>query len=154
MSKTAKTIAEEVLTPARVRDLWTANYLPALPFTPQNFDIGTLLPAMLYMARWGQRRGKGAFKDAYGISGNGKAVPPTIENVASGLLAKQPEALVGFDDANARLLLSDLLLTYCLENKGHEEGHDLQVQRVFATHYMASWVDLPDSVAHLRGVPE
>ena len=154
MSKTAKTIAEEVLTPARVRDLWTANYLPALPFTPQNFDIGTLLPAMLYMARWGQRRGKGAFKDAYGISGNGKAVPPTIANVASGLLAKQPEALVGFDDANARLLLSDLLLTYCLENKGHEEGHDLQVQRVFATHYMASWVDLPDSVAHLRGVPE
>ena len=87
MSKTAKTIAEEVLTPARVRDLWTANYLPALPFTPQNFDIGTLLPAMLYMARWGQRRGKGAFKNAYGVSGNGKAVPPTIENVASGLLA-------------------------------------------------------------------
>ena len=66
MSNTPKTIANEVLTPARVRELWTANYLPALPFTPQNFDIGTLLPAMLYMARWGQRRGKGAFKEAFG----------------------------------------------------------------------------------------
>ncbi|OGA48073.1 MAG: hypothetical protein A3F74_14450 [Betaproteobacteria bacterium RIFCSPLOWO2_12_FULL_62_58] len=154
MSKTAKTIADEVLTPARVRELWTANYLPALPFTPQNFDIGTLLPAMLYMARWGQRRGKGAFKEAFGSKINGKAEPPTIKNVASGLLAKQAGAFDGFGDPYAQSLLADLLLTYCLENKGHEEGHDVQVQRVFATHYMASWVDLPDAVAHLRGVPE
>ncbi len=149
MSKTAKTIAEEVLTPARVRELWTANYLPALPFTPQNFDIGTLLPAMLYMARWGQRRGKGAFKEAFGSKINGKAEPPTIENVASGLLAKQAGAFDGFGHSYGQSLLADLLLTYCLENKGHEEGHDVQVQRIFATHYMASWVDLPDSVAHL-----
>lgn len=154
MSKTAKTIADEVLTPARVRELWTANYLPALPFTPQNFDIGTLLPAMLYMARWGQRRGKGAFKEAFGSKSNDKPEPPTIENVASGLLAKQAGAFDGFGDPHAQSLLADLLLTYCLENKGHEEGHDVQVQRVFATHYMASWVDLPDAVAHLRGVPE
>lgn len=154
MSKTAKTITEEVLTPARVRELWTANYLPALPITPQNFDIGTLLPAMLYMARWGQRRGKGAFKEAFGSNTNGKSEPPTIENVVTGLLAKQSDAIVGFGEAGGRALLGDLLLTYCLENKRHEEGHDVQVQRVFATHYMASCVDLPDSIAHLRGVPE
>ncbi|MGH8730050.1 MAG: hypothetical protein ACREV9_18240, partial [Burkholderiales bacterium] len=151
---TPRTITDSVLSPARVRELWTANYLPALPFTPQNFDIGTLLPAMLYMARWGQRRGKGAFKEAFGSKINDKAEPPTIENVASGLLAKQADAFVGFGDPYAQSLLADLLLTYCLENKGHEEGHDVQVQRVFATHYMASWVDLPDAVAHLRGVPE
>jgi len=40
MSKTAKTIVEDVLSPARARELWTANYLPALPFTPQSFEIG------------------------------------------------------------------------------------------------------------------
>ena len=51
MSKTAKTVVEDVLTPARARELWTANYLPALPFTPQSFEIGALLPAMLYMVR-------------------------------------------------------------------------------------------------------
>lgn len=154
MSKTAKTIGEDVLTPARIRELWTGNYLPALPFTPQNFDIGTLLPAMLYMARWGQRRGKGAFKEAFGSKISGKVEPPTIENVVSGLLVRQTGAFVGFGEPHAQALLADLLLTYCLENKGHEEGHDVQVQRVFATHYMASWVDLPDAVAHLRGVPE
>lgn len=151
---TPRTITDSVLSPARVGELWTANFLPALPFTPQNFDIGTLLPAMLYMARWGQRRGKGAFKEAFGSKINDNAEPPTIDNVASGLLAKQSDAFVGFGDPYAQSLLADLLLTYCLENKGHEEGHDIQVQRVFATHYMASWVDLPDSVAHLRGVPE
>jgi hypothetical protein len=154
MSKTAKSIAEEVLTPARVRELWTANYLPALPFTPQNFDIGTLLPAMIYMARWGQRRGKGAFKEVFGNNANGEKAPPTIASVVSVLLGRQADAFDGFGEPHAKSLLADLLLTYCLENKGHEEGHDVQVQRVFATHYMASWVDLPDSVAHLRGVPE
>jgi len=154
MSKTAKNIAEEVLTPARVRELWTGIYLAALPFTPQNFDIGTLLPAMIYMARWGQRRGKGAFKEAFGLKEEGEAAPPTIANVASVLMARQADSFVGFAEPHAKSVLGDLLLTYCLENKGHEEGHDVQVQRVFATHYMASWVDLPDSVAHLRGVPE
>ncbi len=109
---------------------------------------------MLYMARWGQRRGKGAFKEAFGSRTNGRAEPPTIANVATGLLAKQSCAFVGFGEPYGQSLLADLLLTYCLENKGHEEGHDVQVQRVFATHYMASWVDLPDAVAHLRGVPE
>jgi len=109
---------------------------------------------MLYMARYGQRRGKGGFKNAFGSKINDKAEPPTIENVASGLLAKQADAFVGFGDLYAQSLLADLLLTYCLENKGREEGHDVQVQRVFATHYMASWVDLPASVSDLRGVPE
>lgn len=154
MSKTSKNIAEEVLTPARVRSLWTGNYRPALPFSPQYFDIGTLLPAMLYMARWGQRRGRGAFKEAFGPQNNGKAQPPTLSNVASGLLAKQSAAFSGFGSPYAQSMLADLLLTYCLENKGREEGHEIQVQRMFSSHYLTSWVDLPDAIGHLRGVPE
>lgn len=35
--------------------------LSSLPFTPQHFEIGGLLPYMLYMARWGHRRGRGNF---------------------------------------------------------------------------------------------
>jgi hypothetical protein len=46
--------------------LWTVNYFPALPFTPQHFEVGGLLPAMLYMARWGYRRGKGRFIETFG----------------------------------------------------------------------------------------
>lgn len=151
---TAKTIVEDVLTAARSRELWSANYLPALPFTPQGFEIGALLPAVLYMARWGHRRGKGAFRETFGSVKDGKRLPPSTQDVASGLLRKHPDGFVGFSDEAGPAQLADLLLSYCLENKGHEEGHESPVQRIFATHYLSSHVDLPDSVANLRGVPE
>ena len=154
MSKTAKTIVEDVLTRVRARELWTAKYLPALPFTPQAFEIGALLPAMLYMARWGHRHGKGAFRETFGVVKDGKPQPPTTADVARGLLQKHPQGFVGFEDEIGLAQLADLLLSYCLENKAHEEGHQVQVQRIFATHYLSSHVDLPESVVHLRGVPE
>lgn len=154
MSKTVKTIVEDVLNPARARELWTANYLHALPFTPQGFEIGALLPAMLYMARWGHRRGKGAFRETFGPVKDGKSQPPSTRDVAAGLLRKHPLSFVGFEDEAGLAQLADLLLSYCLENKNHEEGHEAPVQRTFATHYLSSHVDLPDTAAHLRGVPE
>jgi hypothetical protein len=52
-TRPAKKIVEDALGPARTRALWTANYYPALPFTPQSFEVGVLLPAMLFMARFG-----------------------------------------------------------------------------------------------------
>ncbi|HOG04182.1 MAG TPA: hypothetical protein PLL14_09380 [Accumulibacter sp.] len=151
----AKTIVENVLTPARARDLWTVNYFPALPFTPQHFEVGGLLPAMLYMARWGYRRGKGRFIETFGPKdAQSKARPPRLIDVIQGLLTRAGDAFYGFDGQNGPAMLADLLLTYCLENKSHELGHQEVVQRVFPTHYLASWVDLPETVAHLRGVPE
>ena len=151
----AKTIVEGVLTPARTKALWSANYFPALPFTPQVFEIGGLLPSMLYMARWGQRRGKGHFAETFGRKDEKhKIQAPSLDEVAAGLLTKVSLDFDGFSDESGRALLSDLLLTYCLENKDHALGHVEQVQRVFPTHYMASWIDLPKDIANLRGVPE
>lgn len=150
-----KTIVEDVLTTARAKDLWTANYFTALPFTPQGYEVGSLLPAMLYMARWGHRRGKGNFIEAFGRpDAQGKTQPPRLVDVASGLLARTGSDFDGFAAEHGPSMLADLLLTYCLENKEHELGHEEVVQRVFPTHYLASWVDLPEKVAHLRGVPE
>jgi len=150
-----RTIVENVLTPARAKALWTANYFPALPCTPQDFQVGSLLPAMLYMARWGQRRGKGHFIEVFGQRGaQGRVQPPRLVDVASGLLTHAGGDFDGFADDHGPALLADLLLTYCLENRQHELGHYEVVQRVFPTHYLASWVDLPETVAHLRGVPE
>jgi hypothetical protein len=151
----AKTIVENVLTRARARDLWTVNYLPALPLTPTHFEAGALLPAMLYMARWGQRRGKGHFIETFGQpDAQGKVQPPRLVDVAEGLLTRAGGDFDGFADDHGPAMLADLLLSYCLENKQHELGHHEVVQRVFPTHYLASWVDLPETVAHLRGVPE
>ncbi len=152
---TPKEIVESVLTPVRAKDLWTANYFTALPFTPQHFEIGSLLPAMLYMARWGHRRGKGHFIESFGpLDAKGKAQPPRLSDVASGLLTRAGGDFDGFAGNHGKEMLADLLLTYCLENKEHELGHEEVVQRAFLTHYFASWLDLPDTVAHLRGVPE
>lgn len=150
-----KTIVENVLTPARARDLWTVNYSPALPFTPTHFEAGALLPAMLYMARWGYRRGKGRFMETFGLAdARGRAQPPRLVDVAAGLLARAGGKFYGFDGERGQAILADLLLSYCLENKSYELGHQAVVQRVFPTHYLASWVDLPEVVANLRGVPE
>ncbi len=151
----AKTIVENVLTPARAKELWSTNYFTALPFTPQDFQVGSLLPAMLYMARWGYRRGRGYFVETFGRPDvQGKALPPRLVDVASGLLTRAGDDFDGFTVGHGPVMLADLLLTYCLENKGHELGHLEQVQRVFPTHYFASWVDLPKGVDYLRGVPE
>jgi hypothetical protein len=154
MTRTVKTIVEETLGFQRAKTLWTANYYPALPITPNSFDVGAVLPAILYMMRWGYRRGKGKFIATFGRLADGKTQSPTISDVATGLLIRADSALDKFNDETGQAVLGDLLLTWCLENRKHAEGHTEQVQRIYATHYMASWVDLPDTVGHLRGVPE
>ena len=76
----------------------------------------------------------------------------TIESVA-GRLATSPE-FDGFDGTVEHAILGDLLLGFSLENIRHDLGRDKQLQRVAPAHYMASWIDLPESAAHLRYVPE
>ena len=64
-SKSAKEILESVLTPATVKEIWSINYADAFPFTLQDFSVGALLPAMLYMFRRAHRRGKGSFFETF-----------------------------------------------------------------------------------------
>lgn len=154
MPRTVKTIVEEIFGFPRANALWTANYYPAFPAQPQVYDIGALLPAMLYMARWGHRRGKGNFVASFGPVQDGKPQPPTIDDVTAGVLARADSCMEGFDSQVGQAALGDLLLAWCLENKRHAEGHKEQVQRIYPTHYLASWVDLPANITHLRGVPE
>lgn len=154
MARTVKTIVEEVLGFQRANKLWTATYHPAFPFLLAGYDIGAFLPGMLYMARWGHRRGKGKFVFTFGPEVDGKAQSPCIVDVVSGLLSRPDRVFDGFDTGSGQAVLGDLLLAWCLENKNHAEGHKEQVQRIFPTHYLASWVDLPISLSHLRGAPE
>ena len=155
MTKTVKTIVEEALGGIqRVRGLWTANYYPALPIAPQVFEIGGLLPVMLYMARFGHRRGRGEFVKTFGKQRDGTTTAPTVSMVADRLRSRPDSYLDGFDDGMGGTVLGDLLLAWCLENRKHAEGYSEQVQRIYPTHYLASWVDLPAKVADLRGVPE
>ncbi|MGA9767212.1 MAG: hypothetical protein WBQ49_21425 [Rhodomicrobium sp.] len=148
MASEARNIVESVLGADTTARIWTSNYLPVLPFTPQGFSVGAVLPMLLYLFRWGHRRGKGKFEETF-RSERGK---PTVRSVAE-ILAKDSR-FSGFENESGKAILGDLLLTGVLENARHSEGHDEQVQRCYAAHYFASWIDLPKTAANLRGVPE
>lgn len=140
----------EAVAPHRFKALWSGLYFPALPITPQDFALDAILPTMLYLARWGHRRGVGTFGSTFAP---GQKKGPSVAQVAAHLGADHA-ATAGFDDPRGREALADLLLTWCLENRSSREGRTEPVQRAFPTHYFASWIDLPQEATDQRGVPE
>ena len=155
MPNDARTIVREVLPRRMADDIWSARYDRALPISFNAFELSAVLPAVLYMFRFGQRRGRGEFLKTFapdGGSARDRKRAVTVERVAE-KLASRPD-LDGFDGDLGTAILGDLLLCFGLENIKHDLGRDKQVQRVAPAHFMASWVDLPESVTHLRYVPE
>lgn len=147
---------EDVLGAAITRELWTRNYEKALPLSLLDVDLSAVLPAVFYSFRFGVRRGRGKFLEVFGgesPSLKERRAGATIEKVAA-KLAERTEWFCGFEGDAERAILGDLLLAFCLENKQRALGRREQVQRILPTHTMASWVDLPERVAHLRYVPE
>ena len=153
--RVTRAIVDDVFGRGMTRDIWTGNYLTVLPISVQDFDLAGVLPAVLYMFRFGHRRGKGRFFETFGgDSGTlrDRRRAATIERVADTL--SRTARLEGFRGETEQAILGDLLLCFCLENAKRALGRRQQIQRVLPAHYMASWIDLPDSVAHLRYVPE
>ena len=155
MANSARAIVQAVLPRRMADDIWSAQYDKVLPITFSEFALSAVLPAVFYMFRFGQRRGRGKFLDTYG-PGSGtireRRRATTIESVAERLAAST--GFHGFDGTVEHAILGDLLLGFSLENIRHDLGRDKQLQRVAPAHYMASWIDLPESAAHLRYVPE
>ena len=151
----ARGIVEDVLTPAMAREIWASSYDKALPLTVGGFDLPAILPAVFYMFRYGQRRGRGTFLKTFGSTEGTprqRKQAATIKRIADTLAEK--DTFTGFEGEVEQAILGDLLLCFCLENVKHALGRQEQVQRVAPAHYLASWVDLPDKVTDLRHVPE
>ena len=148
-------IVENALSLDFIKAIWTGSYDKVLPVTIAGFDISAILPVVLYMFRFGHRRGAGDFLSTYGPA-SGTLAQNRRETTADRIAAKLAETdeLTGFDREVERTVLGDLMLCFCLENVRHRLGRDQPVQRVAATHYFASWIDLPYSVTNLRYVPE
>ena len=155
MAHADREIVENALSPDLVNEIWTGSYDKVLPVTILGFEISAILPAVLYMFRFGHRRGAGDFLSTYGPA-SGTPAQKRRQTTADRIATKLAETdeLAGFDGEVEKAVLGDLLLCFCLENVRHRLGRDQQVQRVLPTHYMASWVDLPWQVANLRYVPE
>ncbi len=155
MANNARAIVRQVLPPKMADEIWSARYDKALPISLDDFEISAVLPAVFYMFRFGWRRGKGNFFETFAPESHNireRRRAATVEQVAQKLATR--EDVDNFHDDVERAILGDLLLGFSLENIRHELGRDKQVQRVAPTHYMASWIDLPERVAHLRFVPE
>lgn len=155
MNDSIRKIVEDVLSSHMTREVWSGNFYKALPVSLQSFELSEILPAVFYMFRFGERKGKGKFLETFGSDAgtpSQRRRSATIERIADRLAAA--DEMNGFDGEVEKAILGDLLLCFCLENIRHVLGRDKQVQRVAPTHYMASWVDLPQSVTPLRFVPE
>ena len=154
---TPKEVVKKALGPRMTNEIWSANYRKVLPISVLDFDLSAVLPAVFYMFRFGHRRGRGRFVDTFGPSKGTKEQRrngTTAHTVASTLATPVEDRLVGFDSDVEKAILADLLLCYCLENRGYELGRAKPVQRVAPAHYLAAWVDLPDKLVNLRHVPE
>jgi hypothetical protein len=154
-STAVRAIIDDVFGRGMTRDIWAVSYDKVLPVQVQDLDLTGVLPAVFYMFRFGHRRGKGRFIDTF--SGDASTAKErrrhaTAERVAA-KLAEEP-SFEGFEGKTEQAILGDLLLSFCVENSKRALGRNQQIQRVLPTHYMASWVDLPERVAHLRYVPE
>lgn len=161
-AKLPKEVLEEVYGRAAMSEIWAVNYPELIPFTLQSFEVGSVLPAAMYMFRRGFRRGAGNFYTTFAPTDtevvtrrrmSNKKPEPSATSVAR-VLAANAEQFPGFEDTSAQQVLADLLLCQCLENQHHESGRNLPLIRAFPTHYMASHIDLPQKVVHLRDVPE
>ena len=155
MADNARALVDDILGRKMTREIWSGNYDRVLPVSVQEFALSSILPAVFYMFRFGQRRGIGNFLKTFGDkSGSPSQIrrSANIERIAKRL--SHTEGLDGFNSEPEKAILGDLLLCFCLENVKHGLGRDQQIQRVAPAHYMASWIDLPQSVANLRYVPE
>lgn len=155
MPNSARDIFRNVLPRNMADEIWSARYDKVLPISSNAFDLSAVLPAVLYMFRFGQRRGRGKFLDKF-VPEDGtrpqRRRKATVDRVATSLASTTD--LRGFDGVAERAVLGDLLLCFGLENAKRDLGRDKQIQRVAPAHYLASWVDLPESVTALRYVPE
>ena len=126
----------------------TGDYRPAVPFSIQDVDITATLPAIFYLSRYVQRRGKGRLAEVFG----GGDKESSVASVAS-QLAQTPH-FRGFEDETTRHILGDLLMGFCLENRSRSEDKQEPLRRALPTHYFAGWLDLPERSVNLRYVPE
>ncbi len=155
MPGSARDIVRNVLPKQMADAIWSAQYDKALPISVNDFQLSAILPAVLYMFRFGDRRGRGQFLATFAPTAGTPAErrrAATVERVADRLASDSK--FRGFNDRTEKAILGDLLLCYCLENSRNDLGRDKQIQRVAPAHYMSSWIDLPESAAHLRFVPE
>ena len=66
MADNARALVDDILGRKMTREVWSGNYDKVLPVSVQGFELSSILPAIFYMFRFGQRRGIGNFLKTFG----------------------------------------------------------------------------------------
>ena len=69
MATNARAIVQEVLPRRMANEIWSARYDKVLPISFNDFELSAVLPAVFYMFRFGQRRGRGKFLNTFAPNG-------------------------------------------------------------------------------------
>lgn len=144
-SSNYRQVMEDVFGVAMVKQLWTAMYTPAIPAMFGSFPIGGVIPAIMYLARWGHRRGNGRFFETYQCQERTRV---TAADVVGKL--RDAEQIV-VDGPAGEAILADLLIGHCFATKNGEAKRDTPILRAYPVHYLSSWLTIDET---LRNVPE
>ena len=142
-----KAVLASVLPSVEMDALWVTGYMPAFAISFRRVDLGSILPALLYMFRRGVRRGAGKFHTTY----RGASGAVTVLDIVNALLA---DGAMVHAAQPAYALLADYLLCTSFENKNHALSRSAPVIRAYANHYLSAWIDLPRNSIDLRLTPE
>lgn len=154
-SKALRETLRQALGPAVERKVWSSNVESLLPLTFNDVDLEAVMPAVLYMLRWGARRGTGRFVTTFART-NDESGSITALDIADKLLETTNSFSLdpAVTHATQQTIIANLVSGLCFDNRKSKLGVDQPIQRVYPVHYLASKFDLPDRVANLRGVPE
>src|SRR5580658_1576001 len=123
---TYRRTVEDVLGRDMTREVWTGNCHKVFPVSLQPFDLMAVLPAVFYMFRFEQRRGRGTFAQTFGGDGADRRLA-TVEKVSRSLAADGHSR--GFEDEIGNAIMGDMLLSFCLENGKRALGRSEPVQK-------------------------
>jgi len=130
-------------------------YEPLSLIDPNNFRVHEAIPGLIYVFRYGRRRGKGRWTEV-SLSDEPRqelTTRVTVRDVARTLVQESPR-LEGFDQQAGEDIVSDWLAAAVVQTLRGTGEVDDPVQWIRPLHYFACWADLPKQFINLRSVPE
>ncbi len=158
VSKDIRTNLRDSLGRKLERAVWSSNADSLLPIQFNDVDLKAVIPAVLYILRFGARPGKGYFTTSFVTKGDssGRKDKVTANDIADLLLADENRAYfsVEVDEKVAHRLISNTLSGLVFQNTRNRRGTNHAIIRTLPNHFMSAKFDLPEKVSHLRGIPE
>ena len=158
VSKEIQTNLRESLGRNLERAVWSPNAESLFPIAVNDVDLKAVIPALLYILRFGARPGKGFFTTSFVKKGDssGRTDKVTANDIADLLISRENRKYFSYsvEDKVAHRVISNALAGLVFQNTRNKRGTDHAIIRTVPNHFMSAKFDLPERVSNLRGIPE